>query len=163
VETARHKTKGRSWKRWAGRAAGALVVLLLLIQLIPYGRDHANPPVVNQAKITSAEGQQLWDRACADCHSNLTRWPWYSNIAPLSWRIQSHVDEGRTKLNLSEWQTMSQPDLGEIKDKINSGEMPAWDYALIHGGLSASEKKTLIDALSATFANDPPASIKSGG
>ena len=100
------KVKEASWGRrflWLGLV---IIGLLLVIQLVPYGRDHTNPPVQAQAKISNPEAQKLWDQSCADCHSNLTTWPWYSNVAPVSWLVQDHVDEGRTELNLSKWQTM---------------------------------------------------------
>lgn len=157
------KIKEASWKRRIAWVAGIVIGILLLIQLVPYGRDHTNPPVLAQAKIANPEGQKLWDKSCADCHSNLTKWPWYSNVAPMSWLIQNHVDEGRTKLNLSEWKTMPQPDPGEIRDVVMSGEMPPWNYTIIHGGLSANDKKVLVAALTATYRNDPPGSIKKGG
>ena len=156
------KVKEASWKKrflWLGLA---LVGLFLLIQLVPYGRDHTNPPVLAQAKISSPEVQKLWDESCADCHSNMTTWPWYSNVAPVSWLVQDHVDEGRTELNLSEWQTMPQPDPGEIREQVESGEMPPWNYTVIHGSMTDREKKVLIDGLTATYRNDPPGSIKQG-
>lgn len=156
------KIKEASWKRRIAWAVGIVAGLFLIIQVVPYGRDHTNPPVQAQAKIASPEGQRLWDKSCADCHSNLTTWPWYSNVAPVSWLVQNHVDEGRTKLNLSEWQTMAQPDPAEIRDVVMSGEMPPWNYTIIHGGLSAKDKKVLVASLAATYRNDPPASIKKG-
>lgn len=154
--------KEASWGRRLLWLALVLVGLLILIQLVPYGRDHANPPVQAQAKIANPEVQKLWDKSCADCHSNLTTWPWYSNVAPMSWLVQNHVDEGRTKMNLSEWQTMPQPDIGEVRGQIDSGEMPPWNYSLIHGGLSAQDKKVLIAGLTATYRRDPPGSISRG-
>lgn len=74
----------------------------LLIQLVPYGRAHTNPPVVMEPQWDSAVTRETFYRACGDCHSNQTVWPWYSNIAPISWMIQNHVDEGRTKFNASD-------------------------------------------------------------
>ena len=155
------KVKEASWGRrflWLGLV---IVGLLLVIQLVPYGRDHTNPPVQAQAKIANPEAQRLWDQSCADCHSNLTTWPWYSNVAPVSWRLQSHVEGGREEMNISEWEK-AQPPVSEVRKVIESGEMPTWDYALIHGGLSDREKKVLIDGLTATYRDDPPGSIKQG-
>ena len=59
----------------------------LLIQLVPFGRDHTNPPVVQEPKWDSPATRELAKRACFDCHSNETVWPWYSNIAPVSWLV----------------------------------------------------------------------------
>ena len=81
----------------------ALVGLFLLIQVIPYGRDHSNPPVTAEPAWDSQRTEALARAACFDCHSNETEWPWYTNVAPMSWLIQRDVDEGRRKRNYSEW------------------------------------------------------------
>jgi hypothetical protein len=73
----------------------ALVVLFVLIQLIPYGKDHTNPKIISEVKWDSPQTKETFMRACGDCHSHETKWPWYSNIAPLSWSIYHHVEEGR--------------------------------------------------------------------
>ena len=82
-------------KKWILRGVVAGVVLLGLIQLVPYGRDHTNPPVTQEVKWDSPRTRELAVGACYDCHSNLTEWPWYSNVAPISWLTQKDVDEGR--------------------------------------------------------------------
>lgn len=79
-----------------------LVALFLLIQLIPYGRQHTNPPVVAEPAWDSPQTRDLAVRACFDCLSNDTVWPWYSNVAPISWLVQRDIDEGRQRLNFSE-------------------------------------------------------------
>ena len=73
---------------------GGLVVAFALIQLVPYGRDHTNPPVTSEAHVGQSADAELAKRACFDCHSNETVWPWYSNVAPVSWLVQRDVDEG---------------------------------------------------------------------
>ena len=93
---------------WAGRAklrAGLLIIVagFLLIQLVPYGRDHANPAGYARRRLRRPATEQLADDACGDCHSNLTSWPIESNIAPTSWLIQHDVEDGRKTLNFSEW------------------------------------------------------------
>ena len=75
----------------------------LLIQLVPFGRDHTNPPVVQEPKWDSPATRELAKRACFDCHSNETVWPWYSNIAPVSWLVANDTYEGRDHLNFSDW------------------------------------------------------------
>ncbi|HEX2864506.1 MAG TPA: heme-binding domain-containing protein, partial [Deinococcales bacterium] len=80
----------------------ALLAAFLLIQLVPYGRAHAAPAVTGEP-AWPAGARQLAVRACFDCHSNQTVWPWYSNIAPVSWLVQHDVDEGRHWLNFSQW------------------------------------------------------------
>src|SRR5512134_2604292 len=79
--------------------AGLPLALLVAIQLVPYGRDHSAPPDGTATAWSSATTVDLARRACFDCHSNETRWPWYSGIAPVSWRIWRHVQEGRERLN----------------------------------------------------------------
>lgn len=135
-----------------GAAAG-----LLLIQLVPYGRDHSNPPVTQAAKWSPGPGQQLAVQSCYDCHSNLTKWRWYSNVAPVSWLIQHDVEDGRGALNFSEWDK-GQPGLGDLVEKVSSGEMPPTQYTLIHpsASLSSSGQAQLVAALTRLYAGDPP-------
>jgi hypothetical protein len=131
---------------------GLLAVAFLAIQLIPYGRDHTNPPVTGEPAWDSAATRETAARACFDCHSNETVWPWYSNIAPFSWRLQNHVDEGRAKLNFSEWGTGEQ-EVEHIVGLVREGEMPTWDYRLLHpeARLSDAETSTFLDGLTKTF------------
>lgn len=162
------ESKGGRWSQasWAKRIGwifGGLVALFLIIQLVPYGRDHTNPPVTQSPKFVGAQTEQLFNNSCADCHSNLTKWPWYSNVAPMSWLVQSDVDEGRSIMNFSEW-NKPQPAVDELVEQISEGSMPPSKYTMIHSGtkLSASEKQTLIDGLIATYRADPPGGIKGG-
>ncbi len=153
-------------KTWILRGALALGALFLVIQLVPYGRDHANPPVTKAATFTSPKVQQLITDSCADCHSNVTKWPWYTNVAPASWLVQSDVDGGRQVLNLSEWDT-PQPSADDIAEQINSGEMPPLKYTIMpnhaNGRLSDQDKKLLVAAFAKLYATDPPNGIKQGG
>lgn len=132
-----------------------LVVLLLLIQLIPVSHD--NPPVTREVNWDSPETRALAQRACFDCHSNETVWPWYSNVAPVSWFVANHVFDGRRRLNFSQW---DQPnaDQDDITDVIASREMPLWSYLPMHpeARLTDAETQALIDGLKQTVANDPP-------
>ena len=124
----------------------------LAIQLIPYGRDHTNPPVTGEPAWDSAATRETAVKACFDCHSNETVWPWYSNIAPFSWRLQNHVDEGSAKLNFSEWGTGEQ-EVEHIVGVVREGEMPPWDYLPLHpeARLSDAETSTFLDGLTRTF------------
>ena len=122
------------------------------IQLVPYGRDHANPPVVQEPAWADAQTRALAVRACYDCHSNETAWPWYSHVAPLSWLAQRDVDEGRRKLNFSEWDR-PQKEARESAKTVRKGEMPPWFYTLIQrdARLGAAEAQALIAGLDATL------------
>lgn len=112
-------------------AAGVLVVGLVAIQLVPYGRNHTNPPVQSEPNWDSPETRVLAERACFDCHSNETEWPWYSNIAPVSWLVQRDVDEGREKLNFSEWNSGGEEG-EEMAESIWEGEMPPAVFLITH-------------------------------
>lgn len=81
-------------KRWLLRFGIFLAAAILAIQLVPYGRNHANPSLGQEPAWDSAQTRELTARACFNCHSNETVWPWYSNIAPASWPIQRDVDKG---------------------------------------------------------------------
>ena len=89
-------------RRWIIRGLVAGVALLAVIQVVPYGRDHSNPPVLNAARFSDPQVRQIVADSCNDCHSNLTKWPWYTNIAPASWLVQNDVEGGRRRMNLSQ-------------------------------------------------------------
>ncbi len=133
-----------------------LIGLFLLIQLVPYGHDHSNPPVIAEPAWDSPRTRALAKAACFDCHSNETQWYWYTNIAPFSWLVQHDVDSGRATLNFSEW---NRPQEGtDVAEMILSGEMPPWYYSIIHPNakLTGAEKQQLVSGLRATFQSSPP-------
>jgi mono/diheme cytochrome c family protein len=137
-------------------AAGSTIALFLLIQLVPYGKDHTNPPVVAEPAWDSSQTRELAKRACFDCHSNEVVYPWYSNVAPVSWLVQHDVDEGRSKLNFSEWKTGSSRArhmADEVAETVGEGKMPMPIYVLQHSEakLSSAEKQLLIDGLQASL------------
>jgi hypothetical protein len=133
----------------------AAVVALVVIQLVPYGRDHTNPPVRQEPRWDSATTRELTRRACFDCHSNETHWPWYTHVAPISWLTQYDVVEGRRAVNYSEWDR-PQEEARESAETVREGEMPPWFYLVPrpHARLSAAERATLIRGLEATFGRD---------
>lgn len=128
--------------------AVAFVGLALLMQLIPYGRDHNNPPVLSEPTWDSPATHELAKRACFDCHSNETTWPWYSNIAPVSWLVYHDVIEARDRMNFSEW-GRPQPGIDQVIEEIEEGGMPLPQYLLMHPNarLSAQEREALIEGL----------------
>lgn len=133
--------------------AAILMGGLVLIQLIPYGRNHKNPPVVSEPKWNSRQTRDLASKACFDCHSNETAWPWYANIAPASWLVQYDVDKGRERFNFSDWQDNPLGGVQEFAEVIGEGEMPPPQYLLLHPGarLTVTEKSQLISGLSASL------------
>ena len=131
---------------------GLFTVVLLGIQLVPYGRDHSNPAVTGEPPWNSPETRALFTRACADCHSNETVWPWYSHIAPASWLVQDDVERGRAKMNLSQWGS-NEHEADEAASEIRDGEMPLNIYTLMHpsAALTDAEKEKLAQGLEATL------------
>jgi len=128
------------------------VVSFAAIQLVPYGRDHDNPPVTQDAPWDSPRTRELAQRGCFDCHSNETTWPWYSKVAPVSWLVQADVDEGREHLNFSEWDK-PQRDAHEAAEEVEEGKMPLDIYTWTHGEavFTDAERAELIAGLRASF------------
>jgi Haem-binding domain len=90
-------------RRLLTRAGLGLLVVAVLLQLVPYGRDHTNPPVTQDAAWPDGRARELATAACYDCHSNQTRWPPQSYVAPFSWLLARDVEQGREALNFSTW------------------------------------------------------------
>lgn len=128
------------------------IAVLLLIQLVPYGRNHTNPPVVAEPQWDSPQTRAAAKNDCFQCHSNETVWPWYSNIAPASWLIYKDVVDGRRKFNFSDW--ANKPgELDEMAGAINEGEMPPIQYWIFHPSsrLTDAQKAVFIKGLEATM------------
>jgi len=125
----------------------------IAIQFIPYGKDHTNPPVIKEPKWDSQETRELFMRACGDCHSNETKWPWYSNIAPISWLVYKDVQEGREHFNVSMWGVQKKNKGDEAYEELKEGEMPPFIYLLAHpeARLTKEEKAKLLEGLKKTF------------
>jgi len=134
--------------------AGALV--LATIQFVPYGREHTNPPVTATPAWDTPRTEELVRGACYDCHSNETEWPWYAHVAPASWLLQRDVDEGREKMNFSEWGFSPEEAAFvavAVEEVVRDGEMPPSRYRLVHPGarLSAADKEELIAGVKASL------------
>jgi hypothetical protein len=141
-----------------------IVGLFVLIQLVPYGRDHTNPPVTAEPAWDSQATRDLAVTACFDCHSNQTAWPWYTNVAPMSWLIQRDVDEGRGTLNFSEWDQPQGEGIDEIGEVVVEGGMPPTQYTVLHrsAALSDEYRQALADGLEATIQASPPVGGEGG-
>ena len=134
------------------RIAKWVLIAAILIQFLPFGRNHANPPATKEPTWNSPATRELVRRACFDCHSNETVWPWYSNVAPVSWLVQNDVNGGRSHLNFSEWDR-PQRHAKDVAAQVKQGEMPLWFYLPMHSTarLSAPEKEALIDGAEKSF------------
>jgi hypothetical protein len=134
--------------KWA--LAGALVVFIVLQFFNP---SHINPPVKSDfITATSPPASVVTEirAACYDCHSDETRWPLYSRIAPVSWLIASDVNEGRKHLDLSDWPaepTRAAKQLDRINEVVDYREMPLKKYTLLHpdARLSDAQCKEITD------------------
>jgi hypothetical protein len=136
----------------------AALVIFGLIQLAPTGVSYTNPPVVSEPNWDTPQTRALAQRACFDCHSNETNWPWYTHIAPVSWLTARDVNEGRAHLNFSTWgQATSgrgrRTNAREIVRSVQDGSMPPAIYLPLHptAQLTAEEQQQLVAGFMATF------------
>lgn len=144
--------------RWLFRLFVLGLVVFLAIQLVPYGKDHTNPRTVRELKWDSNETRTLAVAGCFACHSNLTQWPWYTEIAPISWLTTRDVNDGRAVLSFSEWQRPQDVDLQQVISAIRGKGMPPLHYRLIHSEarLSDTERQALEQGLTKSWTADPP-------
>ena len=133
-------------RRILRRLSVTAAVLLVAAQFVPVSRT--NPPVETDiAAPTEVDG--ILRRACYDCHSNETVWPWYSHVAPVSWLVAHDTNEGREHLNFSTWNRLSIPErheaLDELWEEVESGGMPLPIYLPLHpeARLSDAEKAAI--------------------
>jgi len=134
---------------WFGTA---VIAVALASQVVPYGRDHANPPVTREPAWDSPGTRELAKRACFDCHSSETEWPVYASIAPVSWLVQHDVTEGRGALNFSEWHR-AQEGAKDASQEVLQREMPPATYRFVHAHarLTAAEMERLANGLVKTL------------
>ncbi len=137
---------------------GAVVAFAILIQLVPYGHDHPNPPVKSEPAWPDAQTRALAQTACFDCHSNQTVWPWYSYIAPTSWLVYGDVMEGRQRLNFSDWNRPEGQYVDEFKEAFYEKNMPPSSYLLAHPAarLTQAQRQQLFDGLEKIAATYQP-------
>jgi hypothetical protein len=128
------------------RVAFVGVILFAAIQLVPMTRD--NPEVEEEVAAPPAV-RDILRRACYDCHSHETSWPWYSFVAPVSWWVVSDVHEAREHMNFSTWNDYDEDErielLEEAWEEVEDGDMPLWFYLPLHpeAKLSDADKKLL--------------------
>jgi len=132
----------------------SIILILIVIQF--FRIDKTNPKIdiskdfinINQPSTEVAADIKS---ACYDCHSNETVYPWYTNIAPVSWWIKDHINEGRDELNFSEWGNFTfkrkNHKLKKIVEEVNDGDMPLETYTWIHSKsrLSKEQRQNLVD------------------
>lgn len=131
-----------------------IIVFLVVAQLIPLNNPEVKEADKNDIfQQVSAEKdlELLVKAACYDCHSYQTSFPWYNSVAPVSWWLKDHIEDGRKHLNFSNWSAYStekkEHKLEECVEMLEEGEMPLWSYQITHAEarLSEGQKKLLID------------------
>jgi hypothetical protein len=131
----------------------SILVMLPVIQAVPYGRAHSNPPITGEPQWSSPRTRELMARACFGCHSNEVEYPSYASVAPISWVVEAHVAEGREKVNYSEFD-QRQRGADETIEVIQEGSMPPAYYTRFgrhpEANLTSAELQELIDGLRAT-------------
>jgi hypothetical protein len=130
----------------------ATIGTLIVIQAIPYGKNHTNPPINGEPAWSSPRTRELMVRACFGCHSNEVEYPTYASVAPISWVVQSHIDGGRSKVNYQEWNSGERAD--DTIEVIQNGSMPPSFYTTFgrhpEAKLTKAEVAELIAGLKAT-------------
>ncbi len=120
-------------------------VLVLLIQVVR--PEQTNPPVTGEIQAP-AEVMNLLKRSCYDCHSNESKWPWYSQVAPVSWLVTKDVNDGRKHLNFSLWQGFEEgrklKKFKEIAEEVGEGEMPMAIYLKLHPEAKLTPAQTTL-------------------
>lgn len=124
----------------------------LVLQVLPIGQP-TNPPIVAEPHWDNPQTRALAKRACFDCHSNETIYPWYAQIAPVKWLVVNDAVQGRRELNFSDWHSGGRNVNDRIARVITRGEMPPFFYLTMHPGarLGAAEQQQLIDGLLASL------------
>jgi len=136
-------------------AAGAMVIALACLLLALWSLltpAPVNPAVVSESQWDSPRTRELFWRACADCHSNETVWPWYTRMPVVGQLVRIDVAEGRKRFNVSEW-GQRRNNGREAVEILLEGEMPPGQYLLLHPAarLSSAEKQQLADGMGKTF------------
>lgn len=130
------------------RVAAATLVAAVAIQFVPVKRD--NPPVTSEVDAPP-DVKAILERSCYDCHSNRTRWPWYSRVAPVSWLVAWDVRRGRDELNFTEWPAFDFEEQEDHLDRaakmVDRQKMPLPIYVLMHGDarLSVEQRRRLVN------------------
>jgi len=137
------------WGRILRRVGIGMLVVLGLLQLVPYGWRHPNPPVTQDAPWPDADSERIARTSCYDCHSNETDWPAYAYVAPMSWLVRSDVEGGRDELNFSTWS--DDPDADDAAEAVADRSMPPTEFTWLHpdARLSRADRDLLVAALTA--------------
>lgn len=138
----------------AKRIVLILLVVLIIIQFFHPKKNlstEKSPDNISAVYHVPANVESILNKACNDCHSNDTRYPWYNNIQPVAWWLDNHISEGKRELNFDEFKTYRPArqynKLKEVVEQVKEGEMPLGSYTIIHtdAKLTDQEKSTLVN------------------
>ena len=131
-----------------------IIIILIAIQFIRPAKNQSNDVLTSEISHVYTVPQNvsvILKKACNDCHTNNTVYPWYAQIQPVAWWLNHHIEEGKDELNFNEFGAYAVPrqyhKLEEVVEQVKEGEMPIWSYTLIHTNakLTDEEKQTLIN------------------
>ena len=139
-----------------GKLLIGAVITAVVIQFVPYGKTYTNPPIISEPNWDSPRTKELFNNACANCHSNQTTYPWYSKIAPISWLVAFDVEEGREHFNVSTWGVQKKNKGDEAAKELRNADMPPWFYLPTHPEAKLTQEQTLelISGLEKTFGKE---------
>ena len=143
----------RSRKKIALWTIVGLIALFVVIQFVPYGRDHTNSPATNPFQWSSPTAEAIAKASCYDCHSNETQWWRAVKIAPFSWLAQHDIDRGQARVNFSDWNGALTT---EALQRAINHNMPPLKFTLLHPNakLNDAEKQTLLRGFQASLADN---------
>lgn len=125
-----------------------LLAILVVLQFIRPTRNTGQAHGPNDiTKVVKVPGKvmDILKESCYDCHSNHTEYPWYTNVQPIGWWIQHHVNEGKEELNFSEFKTYplekQKHKLHETEEMVEESEMPLDSYTMIHGDAQLNKEE----------------------
>lgn len=128
-----------------------IVLVLGAVQFIPHEHPQTETVEADKLATDNIEVQNILDKACMDCHSNETNYPWYAEVTPINFWLDHHIEEGREHVNFSEWNSLSNADrkhaIKETIEVIEKKEMPLWSYWIVHwdAKLTDAERETLVN------------------
>jgi len=144
--------------------AGSIVIAFGLLQLVPY--RVSNPAVTGEPTWDSPQTRALVVAACYDCHSNRTKTPWYGKVAPISWWLTNHVDDGRAALNFSEWNLPQGEGAQRAAETVQDRSMPpsyyTWFGLHSNAKLTSAQRSALVAGLVKSLGLPPPSATGSG-
>lgn len=147
--------KGTKMKKYLKYVWIGLIVIIILLQFQLLQSDKTNPEIIPTEEINVSANlpkniSTILRKSCYDCHSNETKWPWYSYVAPISILVTDDVNDARKELNFSKWGSYSLKrkikKLSEINKEVSEGEMPLWFYLPLHpeAKLTVEEQNALV-------------------